>query len=925
MGLGLAVVAGYGVLFTWLYAYAIIAGTYLAETDLYEYFLPIFLSPITTWSSYEYGGLPAFADPGDYAFYPPQLVARALGSWTLMAISGHLLAASFTFAYVFFLTRSRTAAAFAGLAYGLSEALVERLPHMGVFHGIAWVPLLMLAIDRLRGERPARWAAGGALALACCFLAGHPQPAIYAAYCAVAYALVGGWAERAPRAYYAWVAAMFALGGLLSAIKAVPFAEASFLMNRQGASFEHFVAFANSAPQMLSLVFPTVIHEGREAPTYVGLATLLFAAVGMTVPRQRWRAVFWLAVVLVTVAIGMGDRLPVARLVYMLPLQDNFRVGARHLFLAALGVAVLAGIGVAAVQSATVRSRRVIVACAGVLLVVGTGVWLILTAPAQFQLENRSELAGLSRQMTGVAVQVALAMATCVAAALFAIARGRFGTALPLMAIVVLDLCYAAPDPLTWTGIARKTIGPDLLKPSVHARALANELAPAHQRFLNVGGTSVDAVVPAAFARLWHMPIAGGYGPMLLGTHARMLRMGSSGGVTLDRLALEDTSLDLLAVKLAAVQPGHADRSPPFDRDGVLWSQQPLELSIGPSDCGHLYPRSMTFGLAEGSEVASVALVARLRCSEEVPQGSAVGSIRVVGVRGDVQEHVLRAGVDIADQSVSDPAVAGRARHQALPPFGAAGEGPAGTLIRFDVRPTRASHIEVHGLPTRGWIMLNRLTVVDGAGRGHPVELPGAFLNNRTRWRVAKRFWTSRLSDRAVDHDAVAEEEYVVYENRHAMRRAWIASEVIPLSDDEIVAAVHHGHLPDGRRFDPLRMALVAGESGMAATRFPERDQTATVREEGDRSVTVDVSAPAGGLLVLSDSMYPGWKATVDGTAVPIVRTDLSLRGVVLPPGAQRVEFVFRSATHAVGALVTAFGAIAAIGLAVVGGRWRNR
>ena len=32
---------------------------------------------------------------------------------------------------------------------------------------------------------------------------------------------------------------------------------------------------------------------------------------------------------------------------------------------------------------------------------------------------------------------------------------------------------------------------------------------------LALGGTQNDAVVPAAFARLWKIPIAGGYGPII--------------------------------------------------------------------------------------------------------------------------------------------------------------------------------------------------------------------------------------------------------------------------------------------------------------------------------------------------------------------------------------------------------------------------
>jgi uncharacterized membrane protein YfhO len=45
---------------------------------------------------------------------------------------------------------------------------------------------------------------------------------------------------------------------------------------------------------------------------------------------------------------------------------------------------------------------------------------------------------------------------------------------------------------------------------------------------------------------------------------------------------------------------------------------------------------------------------------------------------------------------------------------------------------------------------------------------------------------------------------------------------------------------------------------------------------------------------VLSENHFPGWRAYVDGSAVETLRVDYGLRGVVLPPGEHRVEFVYR-------------------------------
>ncbi len=276
-------------LFFWLFSRFFLRPLYLAESDLYENGLPIFLSPVWIWSSFEFSGLPVLADPANFTFYPPNMLfGELLHSWTAVVMSAPLLAACFTYAYVFSLTRSRTAAIFSALAYSLSEDMLERLRHLNHVHAIAWLPLILLSIDRVRGNRPRLWIVIGAAAVGSCILAGHPQPALYAMYCAGLYALAGlivdPMSQRtrppvpgAPAARPRWqqfssTAAMFAVGILLASVKALPLAESSSLVVRsEGLTFTRFVGPSLTGPQMFSFVFPTIEHAPTtELPTYVG-------------------------------------------------------------------------------------------------------------------------------------------------------------------------------------------------------------------------------------------------------------------------------------------------------------------------------------------------------------------------------------------------------------------------------------------------------------------------------------------------------------------------------------------------------------------------------------------------------------------------------------------------------------------------------
>ncbi len=93
--------------------------------------------------------------------------------------------------------------------------------------------------------------------------------------------------------------------------------------------------------------------------------------------------------------------------------------------------------------------------------------------------------------------------------------------------------------------------------------------------------------------------------------------------------------------------------------------------------------------------------------------------------------------------------------------------------------------------------------------------------------------------------------------------------------------------------FDPARTAYVEQDPGIAAT--PDAAPGSAVYREvtpEDVRVTVDTSAPA--LVVVRNSYDPGWSATVDGRAAPLLATDYLVQGVAVPAGRHEVRLVYR-------------------------------
>ena len=705
-----AVVAGaFAALFGWLFRPLIATGAYLSESDLFDWFLPLFLSPPAVWSSDIFAGLPVFADTSDAAHYPLYFFfARVAHSWSGYVILPYVLGATFAYAYGRVVTGSRLAAAATGLAYGLSEAMIGRQAHINFVHAFAWFPLMVLAVDRLVDGASSRWIAVGAAATACCFLSGHPQPVLYAVSFCVLYGVTGAIAGRRVKEASVRLVMMFALAGLVMAIKAVPFAQATLYIARQQVGLDQFVSHANSPAQMMSLLFPAIAHDRREASLYVGLVTIILALLGARQWRGQWRVALWVAAALVTGLVAMGKTTPVAAIFYLLPVYRRSRVITRMLFIFAFAVAVLAGWGIAALQRKRTTRRditTVSVIAAGALL--AGAVWTAID-PARFVFEfDASRLSALPWWNTGIWVQVGIG--ACVIALL---CYSRYTRAavpavtITLLALLAADELHGQGYGITARGLQLVTVPAAATRPSVHARQMAADLLPLRQRYLAIGGTTIDPIVPGGFARLWHIPIAGGYSPIVLERLTALATMGGNGDVRPETLGISDAALDLLAVRYITVRD--ADFPPPatFERGGTTWAVPELDIPVGRSDCGFTRARSTSIQLPAAQSVSTIDLVMDLRCAEDVPQGTVVGAVDVAAP-GVNLHHELVAGVNISDRGLSDESIRQRARHQRV---AAKFDDPAlrPDVFRVTLRLPAVQHgvtLSVHGGAIKGWLV----------------------------------------------------------------------------------------------------------------------------------------------------------------------------------------------------------------------------
>jgi hypothetical protein len=101
---------------------------------------------------------------------------------------------------------------------------------------------------------------------------------------------------------------------------------------------------------------------------------------------------------------------------------------------------------------------------------------------------------------------------------------------------------------------------------------------------------------------------------------------------------------------------------------------------------------------------------------------------------------------------------------------------------------------------------------------------------------------------------------------------------------------------------------------------------TATVADwaPGQMRVALAGTATKPSYLLIGETWYPDWHATVDGRDVPVLRADHALLSVVLPPGAREVRLWFASSTYPRGKLVTALALLVTLAL-LAAPLWRRR
>jgi hypothetical protein len=903
----------YSLLFTLFFSPVLFYDSYLAPADALLYHLTYFQSEKTFWDPLLSVGFPMTYDPQVMSWYPPSMLFSLLpGGWNLFVLSAYVMAGSFTYGYVYALTESRVASFVAGTVYSMCGFMMAHLGHTAIIHAAAWPPLIVWSLEMLRSKLSARWLAIACLAVGCSILAGHLQIVVYGLLMAGFYAIVSGWTAPVGRMrYYTAAGFVFVVGLGLAALQLLPAAELARASTRTEYSYADFVSYSLPLKQAFMLLYPAALGGLRRYGTtpysgawnlteltgYIGLIAPVLAAVGFIVSRRSLVSIFWLCVGLMAFLLALGSETPLAYLISGLPVISKFRAPARHLFELAFAFAVLAGLGVRAVLQREVTKRLMLIAVGVAALLMTTGFIALRSVgfSQEAQVEGGAHLNIVPWSNPAVGVPILIFLAATAILLYWHREPASLHRRSLLLLILIVDLASFGWF-YEWREISPRK---DILNPPAAISAYKNLLGESHQRMLSVRGVSAtpDELRPN-LSRVWGVPNATGYGPLIPSRTLYFLSILPDASVASSWKSADDQSLSLAAVRYVLLPVSEAAK----DSGGVSWHEENMGLWLG-RGCDHPQRDAVHFDLPAPRMATSLHLVTRLACAVPLKDGEEAARVLLTDVDGNTQSKSLLAGRDSSEWSYDCPNIRPQVQHgraEIFSSFAASmydepceGHFYSTKLMVDNARPIRS--LEIRWMGREGAITIEKISLLDESTKSSEAVSPMSI--EGSPWRFVAEEGRAR-----------------VFENMRSRPRAWLVSEVLRLRPEDILSAIKTSRLPDGRRFDPADMALVEEPFSLSSQGI-DREASVQITHLSNTSMELQTTSPAQSFLVTSDVYYPGWRVMIDGNEARLLRVDYALRGVQVPAGRHVVRFEFRPKVFYYGAALSLLSLIALAGV----------
>ncbi len=850
------------------------------------------------WTPRLMAGYPLLAEAEGGYVYPLGVLfsvlfspANALSLQLLFHLS---LAGIGRYLYLMLLERQPLAAFLGGSLYALSGFALAHLNHLSVTSALPWLPFQFMALEQMFRQRragPCAVLLAGLIWLL--VMAGHAQMlflsllalSAYALFRAVIDFLEGNALERplVLLSFYA-LAVLFGLGAaapqLLSTLELTDLS-----LRAGGVAAEFFTSFSLPPPYTVSFIAPFVFGNPLASNTpatfvewcgYAGVGTLVLAAYGLGFRRDRY-SLFFVSLLLVSLVLAFGQWNPLYHLLHNVPGFNLFRVPARYLFLYSFALTVLAGLGAAHLlrpgDNLMFRIPRPVTVptAATLLLLLCAMVW-----------------AGGNLERLLAAWQLLPPVLLLLSVILVA-ARARMLLGWRPFALMLVLLC--AVDLFSFNAVFAHTLNATLPSSQLAARPDVLRATEAEREPFRI--YTHDRIYPSWLgvreALSWNMALAhnvesfNGYLPLTLGDYQQYRDAMQSA----PRLA------DLANIRYLLI--------PQSIGAEAEVEHQNLENPLSPSLNGRL--------VAVGDrQVSRIDVESHLSNSMTLADGTPAAELELQFADGSQRRLPLRVGLETAEWAYDRLDVRAQVKHsrpQVARSWPARTAYPPQThngntyLARFDLAgsPALRSVCIVPILPPAS-VQVQRVTLLTTSGeRLNLAQLAGygdyelAYRGNEA---VAYRN-TGALPRLRIVHQAQRAESV-----EEALR-------LVSAPTFDAVNSVVLGPEQPARRVQKLATLWPSGAPAASSTPLAAAaaaEDAVTIQKYEAGRIRVHASLRSDGYLLLADSYYPGWHASVDGKPAQIERANGLFRAVALSAGVHLVEMEYRAVAGEVGTVI---------------------
>ncbi|MCS6993953.1 MAG: YfhO family protein [Anaerolineales bacterium] len=865
----------------------------LAPGDGYISGLPtkLFGASLSAWNPYLQAGTFTFKDIGFQFLYLPSVVVMALFpnpfGYNLLILSHYALAGMFTFLFLRKLRLDAPPAFLGGLAFMFCGFASAHLAHYMIIVTMAYLPILLYAIETWLQSR--RWLhlALAALAFGLNLFGDYPAVSLYIGMVSFPYlwfrALTGQESPGEPllaRLKTALLASavIFPGGVAIAAAQVFPILESLPLVTREKISYEFFASFSFPLYQLPMLLFPYLFGANREslfpAPYfgepnlmeltgYVGILPLFLSALALLLPKRDRQVYFWALVALGAFLLALGDSTPLYRLMYRVPLYNMFRVPARNWLEFSFATAALSALAAQALLHQTLEKKTyfLLLAALSAAFLAWSG-FVLFGWDSLFPHLREQEAWLQNLRLSSPTVYLPLAFL--------------------MLSILGLALLYRyRQTPFMWGALSLLLLAdlftfgrpfneyPRLLFVEGQPNPAAEYIRQAPGRVYPLNFQGQERELQPNLNMLYGIPVINAYSNIWLKDYVAIttFNLDAPAGRKRDLIA-NNRVLSVLSTRYLITSS--AEQKDYIARVKASGGNQPGEVLVQGFD-------------SPGWEFVSPA--------------SASGTIATLQGRREGKKKepgLLQISFPIQPNATYQVTLEARipvgtaAKPLIVDFFGKNYDGAGQERLIDPLTITKTFRSYRFLIFTHDYVPAESYLRVFTYSE-QPYEVRNVTLTRLESQDIPVPLWQGEAEGDTALYRRVydAPNDITLYENRNALPRARFVERVIPVNGWGDVFY----YLWLAPEFDPSTTALAEGLpsewTGLSLGEILEE----TYENE---TVTLRIRTNSQAFLVLADTWYPGWKAFIDGQETPIYKTYGTLRGISIgAPGEHRIEFRF--------------------------------